>query len=77
MEKIIRDSFLPSNRTVGMGMILTFYDFLRRFSILLIPSGSISNSVMAGMRFPEADGPDSERMTELQKYVNEEINEIR
>jgi hypothetical protein len=27
MEKIIRDSFLPSNRTVGIGMILPFYDF--------------------------------------------------
>jgi hypothetical protein len=26
-EKIIRDSFLPSNRTVGIGIILSFYDF--------------------------------------------------
>jgi hypothetical protein len=27
MEKIIRDSFFPSNRTVGIGIVLPFYDF--------------------------------------------------
>jgi hypothetical protein len=27
MEKMIRDSFLPSNRTVGIGIISVFYDF--------------------------------------------------
>jgi hypothetical protein len=37
MEKIIRDSFFPSNRTVGIGIVLPFYDFSLRFSILLIP----------------------------------------
>jgi hypothetical protein len=61
MEKIIRDSFLPSNRTVGIDMVLPFYDFLRRFSILLIPP--LRKGTLGGI-------PICMEMTELRKCVN-------